>query len=60
MSTEAEKLQAIRHATESARKRMNTLQVLKEVSKITKAQEYELDMCKECVKRGDALLKGTK
>lgn len=59
MSTESEKLETIRIATEQARKIVKKLELIKSVSKLHKTQEYELEMAKDCVKRGEAILKTT-
>lgn len=58
MSTREEKLQAIAHATEIARKEVKKLELLKEVSYLDKVDQYRLDMAKEIVRRGEAILQG--
>lgn len=57
MSTTDEKLQAIKHAMEQTKKRIQTLETIKSVSKLHKSQQYELDMCHDMMKRGEQLLK---
>jgi hypothetical protein len=57
MSSKQEKLQAIRHATEQARKEVNKLETIQSVSYLNKVDQYRLDMARETVKRGEAILK---
>jgi len=52
-----ENIQAIKHAIEVAKKTVNKLELIKSVSKLHRYQELELDMAKECVARGERLLK---
>ena len=57
MSTEAEKIEAIRHAVAVAKKTVFKYETLLSIgSKLHKTQEYELDMARDCVKRGEAIL----
>jgi isopropylmalate/homocitrate/citramalate synthase len=56
MSTTQEKLQAIKHAVEQAKRIVNKLETIKSVSKLHKTQEYELEMAKDCVERGEKIL----
>jgi hypothetical protein len=60
MSTRAEQLETIKHAVEVAKRELNKLKIIQECSKITRAQEFEIDMHKECIRRGEALLKENK
>ncbi len=58
MSTDKEKLQAIRHATEQARKMVHKYEtILSCGSKLHRTQQYELDMARDCVRRGEEILK---
>lgn len=57
MSTEAEKLESIRYAVEVSKKIVFKYETLLSIgSKLHKTQEYELEMARECVKRGEAIL----
>lgn len=53
MSTDKEKLDAIRFAVEMARRQL--LQ-LNSKSTLTRAEQFEKDMTIECIKRGELLL----
>lgn len=53
MSTDAEKREAIEHAVQAARWRLAALIIMPSHSK---AELYEMDMTKECIKRGEAIL----
>lgn len=57
MSTTKEKIEAIKHVLRDTKKRIETLETIKSVSKLHKKQEYELDMCYDTMKRGEQLLK---
>jgi hypothetical protein len=57
MSTLQEKLQAIDHAVNVARRRQKTLETMKEFGALDKAREYELDMTIDCIQRGKKILK---
>jgi len=60
VSTEQEKRKAIQHAVDAAKRRLTQLEVLKEhapkLFEYDKAKQYEMDMHKECVERGERLL----
>lgn len=57
MSTPQEKLEAIQHAVEVAKKRLVRLDALKSVNALTKAQDYEREMTIDCIQRGEKILK---
>lgn len=57
MSTYQEKIEAIKHAMETTKKRIDRLEYLKKSRGILeKAESYELDMCYELMERGRKLL----
>lgn len=60
MSSEAEKLEAIKHATDIARKEVEKLELIKSCSKLNKTDEYRLLMAKDCVRRGELILRNGK
>ncbi len=59
MSTYKEKIEAIKHAIAGARREVERLELIKSVSQLHKSQEYQLDMAKETVRRGEAILNET-
>lgn len=56
MSEEAEKIEAIKHAVVVAQKTVDKLELVQSCSKLCKEQIYELDMARECVRRGNQIL----
>lgn len=61
MSTDAEKRLAIAGAVELAKKIVFKYETLLSIgSKLHKTQEYELEMARDCVKRGESILKDHK
>lgn len=59
MSTEKEKMEAIRCAVEIARNRLIDLDTRKDLGIITKAEVYERDQTLHCIKLGTKLLTGS-
>lgn len=56
MSTTKEKMDAIYHSIQVARKRVATLETIKSVSKLHKAQIYELDQHLYAIRLGEKIL----
>ncbi len=49
-------LEAIKYSVEIAKKRKVRLEALKYTDALTRAQEHELEMTNDCIKRGEAIL----
>jgi hypothetical protein len=57
VSTEQEKIEAIKAAIESTKKRRDRLEYLKNSRGIIeRAEQFELEMCYETIERGEKLL----
>lgn len=56
MSTEEEKIATIRNATAVAKKKAEKLELIQSCSKLSRSQEFELAMARECANRGEKLL----
>lgn len=60
MSTEQEKRDAIRCSIDSAKRRLAKLEILKQAApklfEIDRAKQYEMDMHRELIERGERLL----
>lgn len=60
MSTPKEKLQAIQHAVDIAKQRLISLEKKKALKTLTRSELYEIDMHKDCIARGEKILKDSK